>query len=131
MSAGEYAAIPDVNERDHFTFGGGRRICPGLHLAERSVFLNLARLMWGFDITHAKDENADIVPVDYTTKGLMPGGLSNARPFKCCRTLRRLLCTDLVAITVRSAKRELLLRKEWAEAQNTGIDFSTIRFDNI
>jgi hypothetical protein len=23
------------------------------------------------------------------------------------------------------------LRKEWAEAQKTGIDFSTIRFDNI
>jgi hypothetical protein len=26
LTSGEYAAHPDVNERDHFSFGGGRRI---------------------------------------------------------------------------------------------------------
>jgi len=85
--------------------------------------------MWGFDITHAKDEDGNIIPVDFTTEGLMPGGLSNAKPFKCCTTLRSL--SYVVAITVRSRKREMLLRKEWAEAQKTGVDFSSIRFDNI
>lgn len=84
LTAGEYAAHPDVEKRDHFSFGGGRRICPGLHIAERSIFLNLARLLWGFSIEHAKDENGNIIPVDFTTAGLVPGALSNPNPFKCC-----------------------------------------------
>ena len=80
----EYAALADVTKRDHFTFGGGRRICPGSWVAERSMFLNLARLLWGFNIKHAKDENGNIIPVDFTTDGLVPGALSNAKPFACC-----------------------------------------------
>jgi len=84
LTAGEYAAVADVNARDHFSFGGGRRICPGLHIAERSVFINTARLLWGFNIEHAKDENGQIVPVDFSFDGMVPGAMSNAKPFKCC-----------------------------------------------
>lgn len=84
LTAGEYAAMADVNARDHFSFGGGRRICPGLHIAERSVFINTARLLWGFNIEHAKDENGEIVPVDFSFDGMVPGAMSNAKPFKCC-----------------------------------------------
>lgn len=29
LGAAEYAASPDVFGRDHFGYGGGRRICPG------------------------------------------------------------------------------------------------------
>lgn len=36
-------------------FGFGRRICPGEHLALNSVFINIARLLWGFDILPALD----------------------------------------------------------------------------
>ena len=85
MSAGEYAAHPDVSQRDNFSFGGGRRICPGMHVAERSIFLNLARLLWGFNIEHAKDDKGNIIPVDFTSEGLVPGALSNPLPFKCCK----------------------------------------------
>jgi cytochrome P450 len=84
LTAGEYAAHPDVSQRDHFSFGGGRRICPGIHVAERSVFLNLARLLWGFNIEHAKDENGNIILVDSTIHGLVPGALSNPIPYKSC-----------------------------------------------
>jgi cytochrome P450 len=35
----------------YHTFKYGRRICPGRHIAENSVFLNMAKIMWGFDIT--------------------------------------------------------------------------------
>jgi cytochrome P450 len=84
LTAGEYAALANVNERDHFSFGGGRRICPGLHIAERSVFINLARLLWGFNIEHARDEKGEIIPVDFTSDGLMPGAMSNAKMFQCC-----------------------------------------------
>jgi hypothetical protein len=46
--------------------------------------LNIARLLWGFNIEHAKDENGNIIPVDFTLTGLMPGVLSNPKPYKCC-----------------------------------------------
>ena len=45
----EAAASADASKRDHFTFGGGRRICPGMHLAEKSMFLGISRLLWGFN----------------------------------------------------------------------------------
>jgi hypothetical protein len=57
-----------------------------VHVAERSIFLNLARLLWGFDLTLAKDENGEIIPVDFSTDGLVPGALSNVKPFKCCNS---------------------------------------------
>jgi len=55
-----------------------------MHVAERSIFLNLARLLWGFNIERAKDENGNDIPVDASTEGLVPGALSNPKPFKCC-----------------------------------------------
>ncbi|KAJ7159023.1 cytochrome P450 [Mycena crocata] len=33
-----------------FTFGFARRICPGLHLAQSSLFLNIALIHWAFKI---------------------------------------------------------------------------------
>ncbi|KAI4294388.1 cytochrome P450 [Schizophyllum commune Loenen D] len=41
-----------------FTFGFGRRSCPGNHVAERSVFINLAHIFWALDI--AEDPAAPI-----------------------------------------------------------------------
>jgi len=37
----------------------------------------------------------------------------------------------IVAITVRSAKHEKILREEWAEAEKVGVDFSIVHFDKI
>ena len=51
----ESSIEPDAMDRDHYIFGWGRRICPGMHLAEASVLLLVARLLWAFDITLAKD----------------------------------------------------------------------------
>jgi hypothetical protein len=115
-----------VSKRDHFSFGGGRRICPGLHVAENSLFINIARLLWGFNVEHAKDENGNIIPVDFTTAGLMPGALSNPKPFKCGMPFG---ITLTIAISVRSPKHEKILREDWAEAQRVGVDFSSVHFD--
>jgi Cytochrome P450 len=104
--------------RDHLTYGGGRRICCGIHVAERSLFLVLARLLWGFDLVLAKDENGDDIPVDFSISGLMPGATSVARPFKC-------------SIIVRSLKREAIFRREWDEAQKDGIQFEDINFAKL
>ncbi|KAF9045490.1 cytochrome P450 [Panaeolus papilionaceus] len=44
-------------------FGFGRRSCPGIHLALNSVFINVARILWAFDILPALDENGrNILP---------------------------------------------------------------------
>ena len=39
-----YANSGDA-DRDHYTFGAGRRICAGIHLAENGLFLAIANLI--------------------------------------------------------------------------------------
>lgn len=48
------AAYPGTT--GHSAFGWGRRICPGMHLGQASVSINIARILWGFDVKPAKDE---------------------------------------------------------------------------
>lgn len=55
--ATEYASSSDYQNRDHYTYGAGRRICAGIHLAERMQWRMLARLLWAFRIEHAIDES--------------------------------------------------------------------------
>jgi cytochrome P450 len=38
LSAAAYTNAANPNDRDHFSYGAGRRICPGIHLAEKSLF---------------------------------------------------------------------------------------------
>jgi cytochrome P450 len=83
LSAAEYTVHPDVSLRDHFGFGGGRRVCPGVHVAENSIFINVARTLWGFNIEHARDADGNIIPVDFTTKAFVSGALAIPKPFKC------------------------------------------------
>jgi hypothetical protein len=37
LPAADYMAIGDPYQRDHFTYGAGRRSCPGVHVAEKSM----------------------------------------------------------------------------------------------
>lgn len=47
-------------------FGSGRRICPGQHVAELSVFLGIAMIAWVCNISKAKDDaGQDITPPFY------------------------------------------------------------------
>lgn len=45
----ETATHVDPEKRDLFTFGAGRRVCQGMHVAERSMFIGISRLLWSFD----------------------------------------------------------------------------------
>ena len=49
-TSAEYAAMADPYARDHFTFGAGRRICPGSRFAENALTLALANMVWAFEI---------------------------------------------------------------------------------
>lgn len=53
--ATEYASSPDHQNRDHYTYGAGRRICAGIHLAERTQWRMIASLLWAFRIEPAID----------------------------------------------------------------------------
>lgn len=118
LSAAASAAHPDPLMRDHLTYGGGRRICGGIHVAERSLFLVLSRLLWGFDLGLAKDENGNDIPIDFTLGGVMPGATSVPKRYKC-------------SIKVRSSKREAILRGEWEQAKRDGIQFDEINFAKL
>jgi hypothetical protein len=64
LSASAYANNGDTAARDHFSYGGGKRICVGLHLAERSLFTITARLLQAFDIKPGLDANGKEMPLD-------------------------------------------------------------------
>jgi hypothetical protein len=101
----------------------------GLHVAEQSLFVNIARLLWGFNLDFAKDENGNDIPIDFTTKGLSPGFLSIPKPFKCC-IFPSVFVVD-VAITPRSAKHAKVFRDEWEEAKRTGVQFERTHLERL
>lgn len=48
----------------HFQFGFGRRVCPGQHIANQSVYINAATLLWAFNITKKRDANGRPIEID-------------------------------------------------------------------
>ncbi|EJD41001.1 cytochrome P450 [Auricularia subglabra TFB-10046 SS5] len=50
LSSAESSRLTNPMQRDHFAFGAGRRICPGMHVAEHSLWLAISRLLWAFKI---------------------------------------------------------------------------------
>ncbi|KAK5043488.1 hypothetical protein LTR84_011957 [Exophiala bonariae] len=58
------------NLQNFSCFGFGRRICPGQNIAERSLFILVARIMWTCKISKAKDATGheiDVPLYNYTT----------------------------------------------------------------
>lgn len=79
--ATEYAASMDFQNRDHYTYGAGRRICAGIHLAERTQWRMLARLLWAFRIEHAIDEvTGEKIEID--TEAYEEKLITGPKPFK-------------------------------------------------
>ncbi|KAG1824835.1 cytochrome P450 [Suillus subaureus] len=56
------------------SYGFGRRICPGRHIADRSVFINIALLLWSFKITQDPEN-----PID--DMGFVDGVIAHPKPF--------------------------------------------------
>jgi cytochrome P450 len=60
-------------------FGFGRRICPGLHLADASIWISTAMSLAVFDISKVVENGVEVTPeVDP-----LPGTSSHPKPFKC------------------------------------------------
>ena len=56
--------------RDHYAYGTGRRFCPGVHVAERNLFLAMAKLLWAFNIKAGKTK-PDTDPVTGYCEGFL------------------------------------------------------------
>lgn len=69
----DYAGSPDFANRDHYSYGAGRRICPGMHLAERTMWRALAKLLWLFEIRPELDEEGNEKKLD--VNGMYKDGL--------------------------------------------------------
>ncbi|OQV09309.1 hypothetical protein CLAIMM_13443 [Cladophialophora immunda] len=109
LPAADYINISDPYQRDHFTYGAGRRVCPGVHVAERSLYINIVRTLWGFDIRKAEDEHGGVIEPETE---MVPGFLSVPKPFAA-------------SITPRSPQHEKVIREAFRQAQEHGIKFET------
>ena len=60
-------------------FGFGRRICPGLLAAERSLFIEIATLMWACRVSKKIDSSGKVIPVPWYS--YQPGNNTAPKPF--------------------------------------------------
>ncbi|KAK0226846.1 cytochrome P450 [Armillaria nabsnona] len=77
----------DTKEESHVTYGFGRRICVGRHVANNSLFIDIAMMLWAMNIERATDENGVPLPLD--VDGCVEDGLATRPvPFKAKITPR-------------------------------------------
>ncbi|KAK7418150.1 hypothetical protein QQX98_004125 [Neonectria punicea] len=70
----------------HSAFGWGRRICPGMHLGSASVAINIARILWAFEVNPAKGKDGKDIEADIFA--FSEGFNSSPLPFPCSITPR-------------------------------------------
>ncbi|KAF2774012.1 putative cytochrome P450 oxidoreductase [Teratosphaeria nubilosa] len=96
--ANDYAGSPEWSNRDHYGYGAGRRLCPGIHFAERNMWRIAAKLLWAFEFAEPVDEvTGKTIPLD--THAYNAGILQAPLPFK-------------VKITPRSKQHAATIEKE-------------------
>ena len=58
---------PETKEEGHVSFGYGRRVCSGKHVANNSLFIDIAmtaQTLWACNIAPGKNERRNIIPID-------------------------------------------------------------------
>lgn len=109
------AANPDGTKRDQFTFGAGRRICPGMHVAERSLFLGISRILSAFNIEPAVDSSGNKILPDQ--EKLTQGFVCMPEEFPA-------------TIVPRSQAKAESIRREWDEAEKQCLHLQTKQWLN-
>lgn len=103
------AASPNYGNRDHYTFGSGRRNCVGIHLAERTLWRMIAQILWAFNIEHAVDEHGKLVELDESA--YVDGLLLAPMPFQIRLVPRSREHADVIRRAVAESE-EYLMRWE-------------------
>ncbi|KAF4125701.1 Cytochrome P450 [Geosmithia morbida] len=101
QNSAQAAVNPVVSKRDHFVFGAGRRLCQGMHIADRSLFLVMARTLWAFDLKRKVDSQTgrELMP---DIENLEDGMFLCPKPFSA-------------DIRPRSQERAMAVREEWGK----------------
>lgn len=66
-------------------FGFGRRLCPGIHFAESSIFIGITSVLAAFNISMAKDDNGEYVIPNLDSENEL---IFHPKPFKLKLELR-------------------------------------------
>ena len=88
--APEYIAVGgDWKNRDHYGYGFGRRSCPGIRLAERNMFLAIAKSLWLLKFEPKVGDDGVEVPIDSSPdEGYHQGLLYCAKDYDCLVNVR-------------------------------------------
>jgi len=87
-------AIVDTKEESHVTYGFGRRICPGRYIANNSLFIDIATILWALTIEPARDDKGEHIIPDI--KGNADASiLLKPLPFDCV-TKPRFMDADVI-----------------------------------
>ena len=103
----EYAAQSDPYKRDHFAFGAGRRICPGARLAENSLNIALANILWAFEIRPPIVDGVEAKGMDLSDDAYENTSFRGLKPFAA-------------RFVPRSDDRLEFIEKQWEEAARKG-----------
>lgn len=108
-STAEALNLTDPKERDHYTYGAGRRVCPGVHVAQNSIFINMARTLWAFNLKRATDpKTGKAIELDTSTEN---GFLGIPTRFPC-------------VFEPRSPEKAAIVEREWRDAESEGLQWA-------
>lgn len=96
----------------HSSFGWGRRICPGAGLAQNSLFIAVAKILWAYDILPVTENDGSTRK--YDTFAYTQGFNIRPLPFEC-------------VIRIRSERHRKVLEKERMEAEKVMEKFAPFR----
>jgi hypothetical protein len=118
------ATNPDENQRQNWIFGNGRRMCQGMHIAERSLFLAVARIVWAFNIK--KPIGLDGKPIEADIEDLVGGTTVQPNDFRIDMTPRTEEKAEMIRHAWQSCEEELLdpVTKQWKKVPE-GMKFGT------
>ena len=108
LYSSEYAAMSDPFKRDHFTFSTGRRTCPGARLAENSLNIALAGIMWAFEIRPPLFNGIE-TEMDVSDNGYLDAGFTIPKPFAA-------------RFIPRSEAKHHLVKAQWKTATEEGYE---------
>jgi cytochrome P450 len=114
LYSSEYAAMSDPYKRDHFTFSTGRRTCPGARLAENSLNIALAGLLWAFSIRPPLVDGVEAA-MDLSDNAYPDAGFTLPKPF--------------AARFVPREGRDKIIRESWDAAVREGYELRGVPVD--
>jgi cytochrome P450 len=115
LYSSEYAAMSDPYARDHFIFSTGRRVCPGARLAENSLDIAVASILWAFEVRPSLVNGIE-AKVDSGDGGFLPGPFHIPIAFNA-----RFVPRDDV--------RSRVIKEQWEVAMRDGYDLRGVQVD--